>query len=59
LQGHYNASFTWRAMMNMHGWRERSDNIHTGKDGKPLFPDLSDEELDKRIANRIAEFPNE
>lgn len=29
LQNRYNASFAWRAMMNMHGWRDRSDNEHT------------------------------
>ena len=50
LQGHYNASFTWRAMMNMHGWRDKSDNVHTGKDGASLFPNLSDADLDARIA---------
>lgn len=25
LLGRYNPSFTWRAMMNMHGWREKQD----------------------------------
>jgi len=25
LLGRYNASFAWRAMMNMHNWRERQD----------------------------------
>jgi hypothetical protein len=26
LQGHYNAGFTWRAMMNMHNWRDKQDH---------------------------------
>lgn len=37
LLGGYNASFAWRTVMNLHNWRDKSDNIHTGKDGKSLF----------------------
>ena len=44
LQGRYNPGFAWRAMMNMHGWRDKSDNIHTGKDGMELFPKLTEAE---------------
>ena len=28
---------------------------YTGRDGKPLFPGMSDEELDQRIADKLAE----
>jgi len=55
LTGDYNAAFAWRAMMNMHDWREKSDNIHTGRDGEPLFPELSDDDLDARIAALMEE----
>lgn len=55
LQNRFNASFAWRAAMNMFEWREKSDNIHTGKDGEKLFPDLSDADLDVRIAAIIDE----
>ena len=44
LQNRYNASFAWRMMMNVHNWREKSDNVHTGKDGKELFPVLTEKE---------------
>ena len=44
LQNRYNASFAWRMMMNCHNWREKSDNVHTGKDGKELFPSLPEKE---------------
>ena len=33
LQNRYNASFTWRAMMNMFGWRDKIENT---VDVKPL-----------------------
>lgn len=42
LTGGYNASFAWRAMMNMHGWRDKQE--HTGEDGKELFPVLTEKE---------------
>ena len=40
LQGHYNASFTWRAMMNMHGWRDQQ-NLQVGMDEATLNTILS------------------
>lgn len=37
VQGRYNASFAWKMMMNMFGWRSNEYLGVTGADGKPLF----------------------